>query len=361
MKMNRLFKAYSAHLSNQILVAGLCSISNFGILYFTANLFTSLTEASEFLALHSFLIILSSYFSYVLLFRNGAANKLVIDPLFYCITLAMLLLAITHYPDRWMLSVLVVTLMFTKDIFIFIGLKYSKFDGFSIGWSILSLFAFVILVNYYFSIKLIYLLILTSIFTLQLSSIFLFKLNASSIQFSSRPINSINLIFSASAEIMPIVAGYFVNVYTINIMTASEYIDYRKGFALIGLSSLVGSISLVLFSSSRIVLTNYLTHLLALSFLSILVSLYFQESINVIVVTTLLVFSISAVINSYNKIHLTRLHYFYLTTVPALAIIAYIIGSSHLVPVHILLVLSSIQVIYCIISYVSLKFKIGNI
>lgn len=357
--MNYLSKFNLGHLNNQIVIAGLGSISNFCILYFASNIFTSISEASEFLALYSFAIILSSYFSYTSLFRNGAANKLVVDLSFYGLALVMILVAIIHNADRWMLSVLIVALMFTKDIYRFVGINNSKQDNFGIRWSVLmlSLVAFIFLVNYYFSIKPIYLLILSSIFTLQLGSVFLFKLDGGSVQFSKKLINSINLTFSAAAEIMPIMAGYFVNVYTINIMMADDYVDYRRSFAIIGISSLIGSISLVVFSNGRIVLTNYLVHLSVLLFISMLVSFYFHDSLNVMIVTTLLVFSVSAAINSYNKINLTKMQYFYLTSVPALAIITYILISTHLVPVRLLLALSSIQVIYCIISHVIIRSK----
>lgn len=357
--MNYFSKFYSGHLSNQIVIAGLGSISNFCILYFASNLFTSISEASEFLALYSFAIILSSYFSYTSLFRNGAANKLVVDISFYGLALVMILVATIHDADRWMLSVLIVALMFTKDIYRFIGISSSKQDDFGIRWSVLvlSLVAFIFLVDYYFSIKPIYTLVLSSIFTLQLGSVFLFKLDGDYVQFLNKPTNSINLTFSAAAEIMPIMAGYFVNVYTINIMMADEYVDYRRSFAIIGISSLVGSISLVVFSSGRIVLKNYLVHLSVLLFVSMIVSVYFQDSLNVMIVTTLLVFSVSAAINSYNKINLTRVQYFYLTSVPALAITTYILISNHLAPARLLLALSSIQVIYCIISHAIIRSK----
>lgn len=357
--MNYLSKFYSDHLSNQIVIAGLGSISNFCILYFANNLFTSISEASEFLAMYSFAIILSSYFSYTSLFRNGAANKLVVDLSFYGLVSVMILVATIHNADRWILSVLIVALMFTKDIYRFIGVNNLKQDNFGSRWGaiVLSLVAFIFLVDYYFSIKAINTLILSSIFTLQLSSVFLFKLDGDSVQFSKKPINSINLTFSAAAEIMPIIAGYFVNVYTINIMMADEYVDYRRSFAIIGISSLVGSISLVFFSKGRIVLTNYLTHLSVLLFISMLVSFYFQDSLNVMILTTLLVFSVSATINSYNKINLNKIQYFYLTGVPALAITTYILISSHLAPVRLLFVLSSIQVIYCFISHAIIRSK----
>lgn len=357
--MNRLFKFYSGHLSNQIVIAGLGSISNFCILYFASNLFTSISDASEFLALYSFAIILSSYFSYTSLFRNGAADKLVVDLLFYGLALVMILVATIHNADRWMLSVLIVLLMFTKDIYRFIGINNSKKEDFGIRWSVLflSLAAFIFLVDYYFSIKLIYTIILSSIFALQLGSVFFFRLDGGSVQFSKKPINSINLTFSAAAEMMPIMAGYFVNVYTINIMMADEYVDYRRSFAIIGISSLIGSISLVFFSNGRIVLTKYLAHFSILLLISMLVSFYFQDSLNVMISTTLLVFSVSAAINSYNKIYLTKMQYFYLTSVPALAIITYILISNHLAPVRLLLALSSIQVIYCVISHVIIRSK----
>ncbi len=357
--MNRLSKFYSGHLSNKIVIAGLGSISNFCILYFASNLFTSILDASEFLALYSFSIILSSYFSYTLLFRNGTADKLVVDLLFYGLALVMILVATMHNADRWMLSVLIVALMFTKDIYRFVGINNSKLNNFGIrqGVLILSLVAFIFLVDYYFSIKPIYILILSLIFILQLGSVFLFELDSDSVQFSNKPINSINLTFSAAAEIMPIIAGYFVNVYTINIMMADEYVDYRRSFAIIGISSLIGSISLVVFSSGRIVLTKYLVHLSVLLFISMLVSFYFQDSLNVMIVTTLLVFSVSAAINSYNKIYLTKIQYFYLTSVPALAVTTYILISNHLAPVRLLLALSSIQVIYCIISHAIIRSK----
>lgn len=351
--MNHLSKFYSGHLSNQIVIAGLGSISNFCILYFASNLFISISEASEFLALYSFAIILSSYFSYTSLFRNGAANKLVVDPSFYGLALLMILVATIHNADRWMLSVLVVALMFTKDIYRFVGINNLKQGNFCIRWGVLvlSLAAFIFLVDYYFSLKPIYTIILSAIFALQLSSVFLFKLDGSSVQFSRKPINLINLTYSAAAEIMPIMAGYFVNVYTINIMMADEYVDYRRSFAIIGISSLIGSISLVIFSNGRIILVRYLKHLFILLFISMLVSFYFQDSLNVMIVTTLLVFSVSAAINSYNKIYLTKMQYFYLTSIPALVITTYILISNHLAPVRLLIALSSIQVIYCVISY----------
>jgi len=357
--MNRLSKFYSGHLSRQIVISGLVSISNFCILYFASKLFTSITEASEFLALYSFAIILSSYFSYTSLFRNGVANKLVIDLSFYGLALVMILVATIHNADRWMLSVLIVALMFTKDIYRFVGINNSKQNNFGIRWSVLvlSLVVLVFMVDYYFTIKPINTLILSSIFTLQLGSVFLFKLDGDSVQFSKKPINSINLTFSAAAEIMPIMAGYFVNVYTINIMMADEYVDYRRSFAIIGISSLIGSISLVVFSTGRIVLANYLVHLSVLLFISMLVSFYFQDSLNIMIVTTLLVFSVSAAINSYNKINLAKMQYFLLTSVPAIAITTYILISTHLTPVRLLLVLSTVQVFYCIISHAIIRSK----
>jgi len=362
MIMNRISKLYYGYFSNKIVIAGLGSISNFCILYFASDLFSSIAEAGEFIALYSFAIILSSYFSYTLLFRNGVANKLIVDPSFYGITLVMVLVAAFHSLDRWMLSVLIVALMFTKDIYRFIGLNnYKQFD-FSIrgGVLVLALGGFIFLVDYYFSVRIINVVVLSLIFFMQLGSVLLYKLEVNSVRISKKPINSVNLTFSAGAEIMPIIAGYFVNVYSINIMMVDDYVDYRRSFAIIGISSLMGSISLVVFSSGRIAIPNYLKYLTVLLVVSMLVSFCFKDSLNVLIVTTLLVFSISALINSYNKIHLTKIQYFYLTSVPAFAIITYILTSDHLAPVHLLFVLSSIQAIYCIISHAIIKCKTNS-
>lgn len=357
--MNRLLNFYQGHLSRQIVTSGLGSISNFSILFFSASFFTSVVDASEFIALYSFAIILSAYSSYVLLFRNGQANKLIIDLSFLFVMVAMILVVIIYRPGLWILSASIVVLMFTKDIYRFMGVKNSKNDKFIIKLCMLaiSLLAILLLINYYFSIKFINSLALGFMFMLQLSPIFLFKLDKTSLLLSVKPKKMLNFVFSAAAEIMPIVAGYFVNVYTLNLMMASDYVEYRQSFAIIGLSSLIGSISLIVFSSGQKTLVNYLPRISALMLASILVSLYFMDSLNIIIAATLLIFSISAVINSYNKINISKAKYFCLTSIPAILIIAYILNTKHLIPIQLLLVLSVIQTIYFAASYWIIRSK----
>jgi hypothetical protein len=347
MKINRLFEFYSAHLRNQITIAGLVSISNFGILYFAANFFTSLTEASEFLALFSLAIILSSYFSYVLLFRNGQTNKLIIDLPFLFITVVMILAASVYSPSQWILSASIVLLMFIREIYRFMGSQNSKNNGFLIKICIISitLSALLLLVNYYYSIKLINLLALGFIFMLQLSPIFLLKLDKNSLLISTKPKKGMNLFFNAAAEFAPIMAGYLVNVYSLNLMKAGDYVEYRSGFAVIGISSLIGNISLIVFLSDREKLKKHLPKLSVLMLSSILISLYYMDSLKIIIITTLIIFSISAIVNSYNKAYLSRIQHFYLQSMPAILIATYILNSNQLIPIQLLLVLSAIQVL----------------
>lgn len=353
LKIKRLIKFLQGHLSRQIATSCLGSLSNFGILFFSASFFTSVVDASEFVALYSYAIILSAYFSYVLLFRNGQANKLTIDPGFLFMTVAMIIAVCIYSPRRWMLGTSIVVLMFIKDIYRIMGVKNYKKDELAIKICMLSisLVTIFLLINFYFSINLMNLTVLVLMFILQLSSIFLFKLDKNCLLLSVKPKNMMNLLFSAAAEASPIVAGYFVNVYTLNLMGAIEYLQYRQSFSIINLSSLVGSISLIVFLSSRYALIKYLPRLSALIFVTLLVSFYFKENLIIIIAATLLIFSISAVMNSYNKINFSRSQYFCLTSIPAVLIIAYILSANHLIPIQLLLVLSVIQIIYIAVSY----------
>jgi len=351
--MNSILRFYQSHLSRQIVTSGLGSIINFSILFFSASLFTSVVDASEFLALYSFSIILSAYFSYVLLFRNGQAEKLTIDLPFLLMILAMILAGSIYSPERWGLITTIVILMFLKDIYRFLGVKNSKNDKLLIKFCILigTFIGLLILINYYFSIKFINSLALGIVFMLLLSPVFIFKLDKKTLLFSVKPRKMMNLFFNAAAEIMPILAGYFVNVYSIKLMMASEYVEYRQSFAVIGLSSLLGSISLLVFVSNKEAIIKHLRGLAALMLAALLAVLYFTDYLNIIIAATLLIFSISAVINSYNKINLSRAQYLCLTSIPAILIITYILNSSHLIPNQLLFVLSVIQIIYFGLSY----------
>ena len=137
-------------------------------------------------------------------------------------------------------------------------------------------------------------------------------------------------------------------------MIASEYVEYRQSLAIIGLSSLIGSISLIFFSSGRPLL-HCLPALSALMLVSLVTSFYFMYSPNTIIASTLLIFSISAVINSYNKINISKAQYFCLTSIPAILIIAYMLRSNHVIPTQLLLVLSVIQAVYFSASYWIIK------
>jgi hypothetical protein len=359
MKINRFINLYHGHLSRQILTSGLGSISNFSILFFASGFFISVVDASEFLALFSFAIILSNYFSYVLLFRNGRPDKLIID-ISFLLMMATMILAISIYRlDQWLLSILIVMLMFAKEIFRVMGVGYYKNDKFIIKICILTVICIMvlILITHYYNIKFIDVLALGFIFGLQLIPIFLFKINKDSILLSIKPSKVMNLLFNAAAEIMPIMAGYFVNVYSLNLMKASEYVEFRITLAIIGLSSLVGTISLIFLLSDREKLKKHLSKLAVLMFTSILTSIYFIDSLIVIIAITLLIFSISAIVNSYNKIYLSRIQHFYLQFVPAFLIIVYVLNSKQLILIQFLWILSSIQILYFVLSFWIIKSK----
>jgi hypothetical protein len=359
MKINRFLNFYQGHLSRKIVTSGLGSISNFSILFFSAGFFISAADASEFLALFSFAVILSNYFAYVLLFRNGQPDKLIID-ISFLLMIATMILAISIYrPDKWLLSILIVLLMFAKELFRIMGVEYCNNDKFitKLCVSIIPFLMVLLLITHYYTINFIDVLALGFIFMLQLIPIFLFKFHKDSILLSMKPSKVMNLYFNAAAEIMPIMAGYFVNVYSLNLMKASEYVEYRMALAVVGLSSLIGTISLIVLLSDREKSKKHLSKLAAMMIASILISIYFIDSMNVITAVTLLIFSISAIINSYNKIYLSRPQNFCLQFIPAFLIIVFVLNSKQIILIQFLLVLSSIQILYFILSFWMIKSK----
>lgn len=357
--MNRLIKFFQGYLSLQLVTSVLGSISNFAILFFSVSLFTSNDDASEFLALYSLTIILSAFYSYVLIFRNGEPNKLIIDFSFIFITATMIFAAFILCPSNRIISIIFVVLMFIKEIYRFLGIKNKKNDEVVIKLIILilTLLTLLVLINNYFQIKLNNILILGFIFAIQLMPVMLFKLNKNNFLFSLKPYKSINLFFNAASEFMPIVAGYFVNVYSFELMSASDYVEYRRSYAVVGLSSLIGTISLILLLNNKEILTKNLSSLVVLMLASVLTSLFYMSSIYVIIIATVVIFSISSIINSYNKINLPRMHHFFLQAIPGILIVAYIVNSNNLIPIQLLLVLSAIQVFYFIVSCILIRLK----
>lgn len=163
--------------------------------------------------------------------------------------------------------------------------------------------------------------ILTALISIMLFPYFFYSSNKAVHYVAWRFKSALNLIKSILAESFPFLSGYFLLIESKEVLNNKDFLDWRQILALLGLSSLIGSAALILFSRGFL-LDQKKSYLLMIASIVVFCAGIIQKDVNsLLVLSALIVFTISSIFHNLNKAKLPRGKYLMATSLgPTLVI-----------------------------------------
>jgi hypothetical protein len=225
--------------------------SNFVIQHFAPNLFSDPTQATRFLVTYSVAMLVAAFLSNTLCFREPKHKLLIIDILFTVTCLGAMCLVLLYYHNDYLTIISCTVVFFLRDAFKYLGVVDPELNGaklfirFCITGCLAAILAIAILPFALSAVQSVVLLILLGT---NLSFTLILSLPRQCVALSTKAVDPTTFSFTVLADVIPIVAGYLILVYTEQLMSPIEYLDFRSTYAFVGLASVVGSLSLVVTS-----------------------------------------------------------------------------------------------------------------
>lgn len=342
----------------RIISVGLASISSFLVSVIAPAFVVNEMVASEYVKTYSLALMVSNYLTHLLLFRDANRKTINIDVAFIFTVLAALFFMGYVDKEYVIFGVSAAIVLFLSGLYRIAGHPTNGKKLHTRKLVVILILVLAIMGSLLFEMKLNFLdsVVLSSFVMIPMLVVLVFSIDFKSIRFSLIS-NLQNYILLMAAEILPMVAGFIINVHTLKLMDSNQYLIFKGWYAFVGLSSLVGALSVVAICEIKKLIRTASESLIYIILTLIAIVWFGRDSVQIISFTLLLIFSLGALLNAYGKAYLNKRLYFLSNLMPAAAISIYVLLSRGLNALEILLALAIVQSVYVFGMVILIKFK----
>jgi len=359
---NKIFKSLqNAEIDDQIISrfasVGLASLSSLLVSVISPIFFSNDIEAAEYIKTYSLALMVSGYLTHVLLFRGSEHKAIKVDVAYIVTVLAALAFMVQVNYEYAIFGIGACVVLFISSVYRISGRKIDEtHNGIKrLIYVVMAMLGITASLFIDYDVKFQNGIVLALFVVVPLIVVLRLNVKFGTIKFV-RIEKLKNYISFAGAEILPMVAGYVVNVYTLELMCPDEYILFKSWYAIAGLSSLIGALSIVAINRTKKIMMAVCDILIViLPFIAFTIWIC-KDSMLLLSVSLMLIFSVGAALNAYGKAYLDKKIYLLSNFIPAFVVSSYVMLSSSVFAREMLLMLAIVQLLYAFVMSVYIKY-----